>query len=159
MLQKAFGQRRAWSELSDLAENSDFSEEQDRVNEFEFLEAEAARKTSLIVEAALDLKAEALVGLDMRRVSAFADTFLITSGRSSRHVRSIAESIIQSLCEAGKAPLGVEGLREGRWVLIDANEAVAHIFEAETREEFALERLWSDAPLLDLGQPLEASAS
>ena len=115
-------------------------------------------KTDLIVEAALDLKAEALVALDMRGVSAFADTFLITSGRSSRHVRSIAESIIQSLRRAGQEPLGVEGLGEGRWVLIDANEAVVHIFEPETRKEFALERLWSDAPLIDLKDPAEASA-
>jgi ribosome-associated protein len=115
-------------------------------------------KTDLIVEAALDLKAEALVALDMRGVSAFADTFLITSGRSSRHVRSIAESIIQSLRRAGQEPLGVEGLGEGRWVLIDANEAVVHIFEPETRKEFALERLWSDAPLIDLNDPAEASA-
>jgi len=128
------------------------------VNKTDPLEAGTARKTNLIVEAALDLKAEALVGLDMRGVSAFADTFLITSGRSSRHVRSIAESIIQSLREAGNDPLGVEGLHEGRWVLIDANEAVVHVFEADTREEFALERLWSDAPVLDLGLPLEASA-
>ena len=115
-------------------------------------------KTGLIVEAALDLQAEALVALDMRGVSAFADTFLITSGRSSRHVRSIAESIIQSLRRAGQEPLGVEGLGEGRWVLIDANEAVVHIFEPETRKEFALERLWSDAPLIDLNDPAEASA-
>ena len=129
------------------------------MSEFESLESDTARKTNLIVEAALDLKAEALVGLDMRGVSAFADTFLITSGRSSRHVRSIAESIIQSLREAGNAPLGGEGLNEGHWVLIDANEAVVHVFEADTREEFALERLWSDAPLLNLDQPLEASAS
>jgi ribosome-associated protein len=116
-------------------------------------------KTGLIVEAALDLKAEAMVALDMRGVSAFADTFLITSGRSSRHVRSIAESIIQSLRRAGQEPLGVEGLGEGRWVLIDANEAVVHIFEPETRKEFALERLWSDAPLINLNDPAEASAS
>ena len=115
-------------------------------------------KTGLIVEAALDLQAEALVALDMRGVSAFADTFLITSGRSSRHVRSIAESIIQSLRRAGQEPLGVEGLGEGRWVLIDANEAVVHIFEPETRKEFALERLWSDAPLIDLNGPPEVSA-
>lgn len=116
-------------------------------------------KTGLIVEAALDLKAEAMVALDMRGVSAFADTFLITSGRSSRHVRSIAESIIQSLRRAGQEPLGVEGLGEGRWVLIDANEAVVHIFEPETRKEFALERLWSDAPLINLNDPAETSAS
>ena len=122
-------------------------------------ESTESPKTDLIVEAALGLKAEALVALDMRGVSAFADTFLITSGRSSRHVRSIAESIIQSLRRAGQEPLGVEGLNEGRWVLIDANEAVVHIFEHETREEFALERLWSDAPLIDLSDPAEASAS
>ncbi|HIL81295.1 MAG TPA: ribosome silencing factor [Myxococcales bacterium] len=114
-------------------------------------------KTDLIVEAALDLKAEALVALDMRGVSAFADTFLITSGRSSRHVRSIAESIIQTLRKAGQEPLGVEGLSEGRWVLIDANEAVVHIFEPDTREEFALERLWSDAPLIDISAHQQAA--
>lgn len=110
-------------------------------------------KTHLIVEAALELKAESIVALDMRSLSAFADTFLITSGRSSRHVRSIAESIIHALREAGESPLGVEGLNEGRWVLIDANEAIIHVFEPNTREEFALERLWSDAPLIDLEHP------
>ena len=115
------------------------------------------RKTDLIVEAALDLKAEALVALDMREVCAFADTFLITTGRSSRHVRSIAESIIHTLRHAGQEPLGVEGLREGHWVLIDANEAVVHIFEPDTREEFALERLWSDAPLIDIRAPQRAA--
>ena len=109
-------------------------------------------KTDLIVETALELKAEEIVALDMRDLSAFADTFLITSGRSSRHVRSIAESIIQALRQSGETPLGVEGLNEGRWVLIDANEAVIHVFGPETREEFALERLWSDAPLIDLQQ-------
>ena len=72
------------------------------MNKTDPLEAGTARKTNLIVEAALDLKAEALVGLDMRGVSAFAATFLITSGRSSRHVRSIAESIIQVL-QGGQA--------------------------------------------------------
>lgn len=114
-------------------------------------------KTSLIVEAAQELKAEELVALDMREVSAFADTFLITSGRSSRHVRSIAEFIIHTLREADETPLGVEGLSEGRWVLIDANEAIIHIFEPETRKEFDLERLWSDAPLLDIVVPSETS--
>ena len=121
-------------------------------------DGDAARKARLIAGAAMDLKAEELVALDMRGVSAFTDTFLITSGRSSRHVRSIAESIIQVLREADDAPLGVEGFNEGRRILIDANEAVVHIFEPETREEFALERLWSDAPLLDLENSPHASA-
>jgi len=119
---------------------------------------DAARKARLIAGAAMDLKAEELVALDMRGVSAFTDTFLITSGRSSRHVRSIAESIIQALREADDAALGVEGFNEGRWILIDANEAVIHIFEPETREEFALERLWSDAPQLDLEDAPRVSA-
>ena len=111
---------------------------------------EAIEKARLIVEAALDLKGERVVALDMRALSAFADTFVIVSGRSDRHVRSIAESVIQALREADDAPLGVEGFNEGRWILIDANEAVIHIFEPETREAFDLERLWSDAISLDL---------
>lgn len=111
---------------------------------------EAIIKAKLIVDAALDLKGERIVALDMRGLSAFADTFVIVSGRSDRHVRSIADSIVKTLRENGEPPLGVEGSDEGRWVLIDANDAIVHVFEPQTREAFDLERLWSDAEVLDL---------
>ncbi len=107
-------------------------------------------KTRLIIETALALKAEEPLALDMREVSSFADTFVILSGRSNLHVRAVSDTIIGALREAGDDPLGVEGLSEGRWVLIDANDAVVHVFEPETRQRYELERLWSDAPQLDL---------
>jgi len=111
-------------------------------------------KARLVAEAALELKAEEPVLLDMREVSSFADTFLIVSGRSDRHVRSVADSVIHALRQAGEELLGSEGLDDGRWVLIDANDLVVHVFDPEAREHFDLERLWDDAPRLDLAADL-----
>jgi ribosome-associated protein len=118
---------------------------------------DAVEKARRIVEAALDLKAEDVVVLDMRTLSSFADTFVIASGRSDRHVKSIADSIVAALQQSGEPALGVEGQDEGHWVLIDANDAIVHVFDPETREAFDLERLWSDAPVLDVA-PEEAQA-
>ena len=105
-------------------------------------------KTQVIMEAAAEMKADQIVGLDMREVSSIADSFVIASGGSSRHVRSIAEAIIKAVEESDERPIGVEGLDEGRWVLIDANDVIIHIFTADSRDYFSLERLWSDAPLI-----------
>lgn len=107
-------------------------------------------KATLIVEAALDRKAEHPIVLDMRKLTAYADTFIIMSGRSDRQVRSIADAIVHDLKSRGDPPLGVEGLDEGNWVLIDCNEAIVHVFDPETRTLYDLERLWRDAPLLEL---------
>ncbi len=107
-------------------------------------------KTRLIVEAALDLKAERPVVIDMRSVSAFADVFVLLTGRSERHTRSVAEAIVDALEGGGERPLGIEGLDEGRWVLIDGNDVVVHLFDEDSRREFDLERLWSDAPRLSV---------
>lgn len=111
-------------------------------------------KTRAVVEAALELKAERPIVLDMRGVSAFADVFVLLTGRSERHTRSVADAIVHALKERGEEPLGVEGLEEGRWVLIDGNDVVVHLFDEDTREEFALERLWSDAPRVAIADGL-----
>jgi ribosome-associated protein len=108
-------------------------------------------KARWIVEAALDRKAECPVVLDMRTLTSYADTFVILTGRSDRQVRSIADSILEKLKAQGEAPLGVEGLDDGNWVLIDCNDAIVHVFDPETREQYDLERLWRDAPRIDLG--------
>jgi ribosome-associated protein len=112
-------------------------------------------KATLIVEAALERKAEEPVVLDMRKLTAYADTFVILSGRSDRQVRSIADAIVHALKSNGEQPLGVEGLDDGNWVLIDCNDAIVHVFDPETRERYDLERLWRDAPRLDLALALE----
>lgn len=112
-------------------------------------------KASLIVEAALDRKAEDPVVLDVRALTAYADSFIILSGRSDRQVRSIADAIVQALKHNGEQPLGVEGLEDGNWVLIDCNDAIVHVFDPETRERYDLERLWRDAPHLTLSIALD----
>jgi ribosome-associated protein len=112
-------------------------------------------KVALIVEAALDRKADNVVGLDVREISSFADTFIIATGTSDRHVCAVADSIQAALKAEGDPPMGVEGYDEGRWVLVDCGDTIVHIFQQEVRDHFDLERLWSDAPTLKI----EASTS
>lgn len=113
---------------------------------------ERSQKLVRIVEAALERGAQRPVALDIAELTSFADAFVLLSGRSDRQVRAIAESVMEALTASGDAPLGVEGLEEGRWVLIDCNDVIVHVFEPETRELYALERLWSDAPAIDLAE-------
>ncbi len=103
-----------------------------------------------IVEKALERGALDPVLLDVREVASFADVFVLLSGRSERQARAIAEAVVEALHDAADAPLGVEGLAEGRWILIDCNDVIVHVFEPETRDLYSLERLWSDAPQIDL---------
>jgi ribosome-associated protein len=107
-------------------------------------------KVALIVEAAQERKADDVVGLDIRKISSFADTFIIATGTSDRHVRSVADSIAAALKAHGDPPLGIEGSDEGRWVLIDCGDTIVHVFQQEIRDHYDLERLWSDAPALEL---------
>jgi len=107
-------------------------------------------KLATIVEAALERKADDVVGLDVREISSFADTFIIATGTSDRHVRSVADSIAAALKAHGEPPMGIEGYDEGRWVLVDCSDTIVHIFQSEIREHYDLERLWSDAPVLEL---------
>jgi ribosome-associated protein len=106
-------------------------------------------KAVLIASAAEDLKAERVVALDVREVTSFADSFVLASGTSDRHVQAIADAIEAAVKAAGHSVLGVEGYDDGRWILIDCGDAIVHIFQAEVREHYDLERLWSDAPEID----------
>jgi ribosome-associated protein len=107
-------------------------------------------KAALVVEAAQERKADDVVGLDVREISSFADTFIIATGTSDRHVRSVTDSIAAALKSHGDPPMGIEGYDEGRWVLIDCGDTIVHIFQQEIRDHYDLERLWSDAPALEL---------
>lgn len=107
-------------------------------------------RARLAVETALDKKAEDVIALDVRELTSFADTFVIATGTSDRHVRAIVDGIVEALTRAGEPPLGVEGTEEGRWVLIDATDVIVHVFQREARQLYALERLWSDASVLVL---------
>jgi len=120
----------------------------------------AARKTSrkqpdpsaALLEAAIaaaeDRKAVDGVVLDLHQVSDATDYFLILSGTSDTHVRAIAEYVIETLDAQGhEKPYSVEGLAQGRWVLIDYVDLVIHVFHPTLRAFYQLEALWGDAPL------------
>ena len=107
-------------------------------------------KSLRIIEAALERNALEPVLLDVHEVTSFADAVLLLSGRSNRQVRAIAAAIVDDLRSDGNDPLGIEGADEGRWVLIDCNDVIVHVFEPEIRRRYDLERLWSDAPNVDL---------
>jgi ribosome-associated protein len=95
---------------------------------------------------ALDLKASNVVLLDLTGVSDATDYFVIASGTSDTHVRSTAEHIMEGLKKRdGVAPHHIEGLQQGRWVLLDYVDFIVHIFHPALREFYQLERLWSDA--------------
>lgn len=102
------------------------------------------------VNAALEKKAKDLVILSVKEISAFADYFIICSGTSDRQVRAIAAAIQENLKTADILPLGVEGEAAGQWVLMDYDDVVIHIFLDPVRTFYDLERLWSEAPRMDI---------
>src|SRR5580700_9748658 len=110
----------------------------------------APRRTSAlqrIVTAALeDMKAVNVKKLDVRELTDIADTMVIASGNSDRHVRSIAEHVVEKAKAAGFRPLGVEGARDAEWVLVDLQDILVHVMLPRVREFYALEKLWESAP-------------
>jgi ribosome-associated protein len=95
------------------------------------------------VTAALDdMKAVNVKVLDVRGLTDIADTMVIASGNSDRHVRSIADNVARKAKEAGYRPLGTEGARDGEWVLVDLNDILVHVMLPRVREFYGLERLW-----------------
>ena len=98
------------------------------------------------VTAVLGKKALDVVILNVGGLTSLADTFIICSGRSNRQVSAIADYIRTDLKKQGVAPLSVEGLQEGHWVLMDYGDIVIHVFYDDVRRFYDLEGLWSDAP-------------
>jgi ribosome-associated protein len=111
---------------------------------------ERLMKLVKIAAAAYDRKAQDLVALDARGVASFADTFILATGNSDRHVRSITEAIEEAITALGEKPLGIEGYQEARWVLMDLSDVIVHIFQPDVRAYYDLERLWSEARVLEL---------
>jgi ribosome-associated protein len=96
-----------------------------------------------VVEGALDeMKAVNVRVLDVHKLTDIADTMIIASGNSDRHVRSIADRIIEHAKKAGFRPMGVEGERDGEWVLVDLQDVIVHIMLPRVREFYRLENLW-----------------
>ena len=105
----------------------------------------------LVVEALADRKAVDPLVLDLRGLCAATDYFVIVSGTSDAHVRGMADHLVTTLAPRGVAPHHVEGLAQGRWVLLDYVDFVVHVFHPELRDFYQLERLWGDAPVVAAG--------
>jgi len=108
--------------------------------------ATAANKVQSCAQILSEKKAQDVVILDVRTLSSFADYFIICSGGSRRQVVALAQHLEEALGRGGIKPLGIEGLAEGQWVLLDYNEIIVHIFYQPVREFYDLEGLWADAP-------------
>ena len=102
-------------------------------------------KIKRIVETLQDKKGLDITLLDLRKLTDTSDYFLLTTGTSEQHVRSLASELREKLTEIGEKPWHVEGADSGRWILLDYVHFVVHIFRQEARDFYALERLWGDA--------------
>jgi|SRR5687768_10753668 ribosome-associated protein len=111
-------------------------------------------KTTLISQIVADKKAMDVVVLDMADASSITDYFLICSGGSQRQVQAIADAIDEQLKQAGITSLGIEGYREGHWILMDYGDVIVHVFSQETRDFYDLEHLWENAPKIDLSREI-----
>lgn len=113
------------------------------VNGLSDLPPEVSRAAELL----FDRKAVDVTVLDLRKVTTTTDYFVIATGHSDTHVSAIGDHLVDEMKKEGVRPSGVEGMRGGRWVLVDYVDFVVHIFHPAAREFYQLERLWGDAPL------------
>ena len=99
--------------------------------------------TRLVLDALDDLKAIDVRVLDVRQLTDVTDYMVVATGRSARQVSALAEHVLMVAKQGGVTPLGVEGLREGDWVLADLCDVVVHVMQSEARDSYQLEKLWA----------------
>lgn len=100
----------------------------------------------LVIDALEDLKAQDLLCLDVSDKTDITDYMIVASGTSSRHVKSLAGNVVSEAKHVGLQPIGVEGLDQGEWVLIDLNAVIVHLMQPQVREFYDIESLWSLSP-------------
>ena len=100
--------------------------------------------------AAFQRKPEKVVALDVRGLTSYTDTIIIITATSARQVTAIAEHIYIEMKKEEIMPLGMEGIKEGTWALLDFSDVLVHVFDRESSEFYNLEGLWADAPKIDI---------
>jgi ribosome-associated protein len=106
----------------------------------------------LAAQAADDKKATDILAMDVAELLVVTDYFVLATGNTDVQVKAIADEVEDRLREQGGAkPIGREGRDEGKWVLLDFGDLVVHVFQPEERDFYRLEKLWSEAPRLDVG--------
>ncbi len=113
---------------------------------------EAVSAAEAAAAAIADKKGTNIALLDVSELVVLTDVFVIASGTSNRHVKTLVEEVEFKLKDVQRRPLRREGENHGRWVLLDYGDMVVHVFDEETREYYDLERLWADAPRLVFDQ-------
>ncbi|MFT5389918.1 MAG: ribosome-associated protein [Gammaproteobacteria bacterium] len=98
---------------------------------------------TLAVDALEDLKGSDIQVLDVRKLTDMTDYMVLATGNSSRQVRALAEEVVSNAKQQQFPPIGIEGEREGEWVLVDLADVVVHVMQAEFRDLYQLEQLWS----------------
>ncbi len=96
----------------------------------------------LVVSSLDDFKATDITVIDVSGKSPLTERLVVASGNSTRHVKSMADNLVVKAKAAGNTPLGVEGAREGEWVLVDLNDVIVHLMLPQTRAFYNLEKLW-----------------
>ena len=118
----------------------------------------AHRRAAVAAGGAAAKKADEITVLDVGDIISITDVFVIVSGSNTRQVRTIVDEVEKALRERdGVKPRSVEGLDDASWVLLDYGDLVVHVFLAETRAYYDLDRLWADAPRLDWEQAAAVS--
>lgn len=107
----------------------------------------SAALKALAVAALEDLKALDIKVLDVRELTPITDHMVICTGTSNRHVKSLAENVVDMAKQKGFRPIGIEGLNEGEWVLVDLNGVLVHVMQAQPRLFYQLEKLWDMSSL------------
>lgn len=104
---------------------------------------DAQRLQKLILDELDEMQAKDLINLDVRGLTDVTDTMVICTGTSKRHVKSIADNLVQKIKQENIQPLGIEGFEYGEWVLVDLGNIVVHIMLPQIREFYSLEKLWA----------------
>ena len=110
-----------------------------------------------ILELLSDEKAEEIAFIDAKKRSSLADYLLVCQGRSQLHCRSIAQNVEYKLKQEGESSMGLEGEREGNWVLLDYGNIILHVFHPEIRKYYKLEELYSKRPAEEYADNSEPS--
>lgn len=105
-----------------------------------------------IVSTLEDSKAQDIIKIDVRELTSMTDYMVIASGTSDRHVKSVAQNLVETMKKSGHRPLGVEGENDGEWVLVDLQDALVHVMLPRVREFYNLEKLWDIPPEMLQGQ-------
>lgn len=101
------------------------------------------RLEKIVIEALEELKALDIIVIDVKRLTQVTDTMIICTGTSNRHVKSIADNVIEKVKKKKVIPLGVEGEQDAEWILIDLSNIIVHVMQQKTRDFYGLEKLWN----------------